>query len=130
MLSDPIADMLTRIRNGYLAKKRKVAVLDSKVKYEIAKVLQKENYIKSVNKEKKDNFSYLIMELLYKNNRPAITRIVKISKPSRKVYCQRKKIPQVLGGFGKMIVSTPQGMMTGQEARKRGIGGELICKLW
>lgn len=134
MLSDPIADMLTRIRNGYLAHKEQVLVPCSKIKEKIAKVLVKEGYLKKVKSQKlkikNKEYKTLVCQLKYKNKEPAIKKIIRISKPGLRVYTGRKKLPKVLGGMGLAIISTPEGIMSDSEARKKGIGGEVICKVW
>lgn len=134
MLSDPIADMLTRIRNGYLAHKGQVLIPYSKIKEKIANVLVKEEYLKKVksqkSKIKNKEYKTLICQLKYKNKEPAIKKIIRISKPGLRVYTGRKKLPKVLGGMGLAIISTPEGIMSDSEARKKGIGGEVICKVW
>jgi len=129
MLSDPIADMLTRIRNGYLAKKEKTNIPFSKIKEEILKILVKEGCLASykvMGKQKKN----IEVGLLYKNSQPAITHISRVSKPGRRVYKSLKNLPVVLSGYGLAIVSTSQGLMTEKEAKKKTIGGEIICKIW
>lgn len=123
---DPIADMLVTIKNGYMANLPRVAVPFSKFKIEIAKLLEKEKYIGKIeSKDKKIN-----IELLYENQRPKIDQIKKVSKLGLRVYTNSKKIPQVLGGKGLVIISTPKGVMSGKEAKAKKLGGEIICKVW
>ncbi|MFC1711315.1 30S ribosomal protein S8 [Patescibacteria group bacterium] len=134
MLTDPIADMLTRIRNGYLAGKNKVELPHSKIKEELGKILIKEGYLSKIDikskKAKSAEIKSLVFELRYPENKPAITKVIRVSKPSLRIYKSTKNLPKVLGGLGRIIISTPKGMMTGKEARKKGVGGEIICKVW
>lgn len=123
---DPIADMLVTIKNGYMANLPRVVLPHSKFKLEIIKVLEKENYIGKV--EKVEN--KIEIELLYENQKPKINQIKKVSKLGLRIYSNSKKIPQVWGGKGLVIVTTPQGVMTGKEARAKKLGGEVICKVW
>lgn len=128
MISDPIADMLTRIRNGYLARKIIIDVSGSKLRERLADLLVKESYIKKVTKDKSGKSIQL--ELLYKNGKPAITQVNKISKPGLRKYIGVKDIPRVLGGAGIVILSTSKGLMNGKEAKKNRLGGEIICEIW
>ncbi|MBI2611305.1 30S ribosomal protein S8 [Candidatus Gottesmanbacteria bacterium] len=128
--TDPIADMLIRIKNGYLARKTEVVIPFSKVKENILKALEIKGYIKNVKKSAVENKAQLKVELVYDKNKPALTEIIRVSRPSVRVYTQKDSIPRILGGLGTVIVSTPQGIMTGEEARKKGLGGEIICKVW
>ncbi len=131
MLFDTVADMLVIIKNGYMASKKEVKVPYSGFKHEIAKVLVKEGFLKEIKEEAKDNNKKdLLLTLKYRKGKPVLTKIVRISKSSRRVYSQRKNLPRVLSGLGISIVSTPQGVFTAKEARKKGLGGELICKVW
>lgn len=130
-MTDPISDFFIRIKNGYLAERKKVTVPYSKQKESLANILVKSGYLAKVEtkvkeKEKKD----LLMDLLYKDKKAKVTNVVMVSTPGRRVYVMRKKIPKVLGGLGISIISTPQGYMTGREAKKRNLGGELVCKMW
>lgn len=133
MQSDPIADMLTRIRNGLMAGHASVAIPLSKSKVEIAKILQQEGYIEgfSVN----DDFPPMLnVQLKYwgkrRERRPVISKIERVSKPGRRIYVGKAEIPWVLSGMGIAILSTPQGIMTGQQARRQGMGGEVLCYVW
>lgn len=134
MLSDPIANMLTRIRNGYLAKKSQVVVPHSKVKEAILKVLLEKGYLKKIKnsklKIKNRECRVLICELEYQDKEPAATKIIRLSKPSLRVYFRKNKLSRALRGRGIIIISTPKGIMTAREARKKGLGGEAICKVW
>lgn len=123
---DPIANMLTIIKNGYLAKKEQVTVPHSKFKKEIASVLEKEQRIGKVEK----NENKLILHLLYDENKPKINEIKKISKLGRRVYIKTKHIKSIKGGRGLTIISTPLGVMTDKSARQKKLGGEVICQIW
>ncbi|MCH7541238.1 30S ribosomal protein S8 [Patescibacteria group bacterium] len=125
---DPIANMITIIKNGYLAKKRVVSVPHSVLKREIAKKLQEIGYIESFT-EKKDE-RRLEINLLYEGYQPAVREVKRISKPSLRVYSKSANIPRILRGRGEVLLSTPKGIMTGAEARKARIGGELLLKIW
>lgn len=120
---DPVADFLIIIKNGYMAKKDEVLVPYSNFKHEIAKILEKENFIGKVSKED----SKMKIELLYEAGSPKIGEIKKVSKLGLRVYTKSKNIKKVKGGRGLTIVSTPKGLMTGYEARKKKLGGEVIC---
>lgn len=129
-MTDPISDMLTRIRNAILAGKSEVSIPHSKLKFAIASILKDNGYISgfTINKDTLPN--KLEVSLIADNNRKAISSLVRISKPGRRVYAACDEIPTVLGGRGIVIVSTPGGVMTGRDARKKGLGGELICKVY
>lgn len=126
MLFDPIADMLTRIRNAYRAGHKTVQVPYSTFKEKICQVLLKNNYLKDLKKEQ----NKLKITLKYYKGKPAISKIQKVSKSSLRIYKGKDKLPYVLSGLGMAIVSTSQGVMRGSEARKKGLGGEIICKVW
>lgn len=130
MTTDPIADMLIRVKNGYLARKAEVMIPFSKVKENILKTLSVKGYIKNVKEVVVESKSQLKVELVYNKNKPALTEIIRVSKPSVRVYTKKVSIPRILGGLGTVIISTPKGIMTGEEARKKGLGGEIICKVW
>ena len=128
---DPIADMLTSIRNAQAARKETVSVPYSKIKMEIAKVLAKEKFIKSADHKGKKANKTIDMVLNYNDsNQPAITKLKRVSKPSRRIYSPSSKIKKVRQGFGFQILSTPKGILTGKEARKEKIGGEVICEVY
>jgi small subunit ribosomal protein S8 len=127
---DSVADMFTRIRNAYAVGKDSVVVPYSKFKMEIAKVLQKHGYVKEVNRRGKKARKSLEILLLYKNNAPVISQMRVVSKPSRRVYVSYKKIFPVRNSLGISVLSTPKGVMTGQEARRQKVGGELIAEIW
>jgi small subunit ribosomal protein S8 len=127
MLTDPIADMLTRIRNANLALHDAVDMPTSKLKVEIARLLEEQGYITGYSVEG----STLTVRLKYdRDRRRVISGIKRISRPGRRSYADRSSIPRVLGGMGIAIVSTSQGLLTDQEARRRGVGGEVICSVW
>ncbi len=129
---DPIADLLTIIRNGYSAKKEAVSANYSNIKYAIADTLFKNDYLSDVNIEGKKETSKkkLIITLKYINGTPAITSIKRISKPSVRIYSSTRKIPNSLSGTGITIVTTSKGVMTDKKARKEKLGGEIICKVY
>ena len=130
MYSDPIADMLTRIRNAYLANKKDLVLPFSNLKKAIAEVLVAEKYLTKVEEVKDGKKKDLKIELLYKNNKPAITKIERISKASIKVYQKKDELPYVLSGRGHAIITTSKGVMTARQARKKSLGGEIICKVY
>ncbi|MCJ7740739.1 30S ribosomal protein S8 [Candidatus Microgenomates bacterium] len=131
MTSDPIADFLIQIKNGYMAKKSQVTIPHSKMKESLAKILNKNGWLGKVTVAKsKENFSQIIIDLLYDRKLPKVTEIVIVSKPGRRVYVKADGLPRVLGGLGMAVISTSSGLMTDKEARKKGLGGEVICKIW
>ncbi|RPI88630.1 MAG: 30S ribosomal protein S8 [Chloroflexi bacterium] len=136
MISDPIADMLTRIRNAVIVGNATVAMPNSKLKSSIAKILKDEGYIAGfeVVDGKTDAQKVLRIRLKYigerRERRPVITGIERISSPGRRVYAGKQDIPWVLSGMGIAILTTPKGVMTGQRARQLGVGGEVLCKVW
>ena len=132
MTTDTIADMLTRIRNANLAKHQIVQIPSTKVTRNIAQVLFSEGLIDSFEELKNGLKSSLLLSLKYsgKERTPSIVKIQRISKPGLRVYSGAKKMPRILGGFGTAIVSTSRGLMTDQQARKEGVGGELLCYIW
>jgi len=135
-VNDPIADMLTRIRNGVMASQSVVAIPHSKIKVEIARILKEEGFVEGyeVVEGEKPGMTTLRVKLKYVGERreksPVITGLERVSRPGRRVYTQKQDIPWVLAGMGISILSTPKGVMTGQRARQLGIGGELLCKVW
>ncbi len=127
---DPIADMLTRIRNAIKVKKPNVVFPYSKIKFDIAKILKEKGFIDDVEKIGK-NHGEINVSLKYKENKePVISNLKRISKPGCRIYVSKDKLPKVLGDFGIAIISTSQGLMTNKEARKRGLGGEVICEVY
>ena len=131
-MSDPIADMLTRIRNANTAKHDTVDVPSSKMKEAIAKILLDEGYIKKYEIIEDGNFKTIRIELKYgkDKNEKIITGLKRISKPGLRVYASSDKVPKVFGGLGTAILSTNQGVITDKEARKLGVGGEVLCFVW
>ena len=128
-MQDPIADMLTRIRNGQSAGKKIVLMPSSKVKLSIATVLKDEGYISDIKKTEVDGKAELSVELKYHNGRPVIDMIKRVSKPSLRIYKKSNELPRVLDGLGIAIVSTSSGVMTDRAARKSGHGGEVLCSV-
>ena len=126
-MTDPIADMLTRIRNGQKARKVSVAMPLSNTKAAIAKVLKNEGYITDYSAEGESANSKLIVELKYFEGLPVIERVQRVSKPGLRVYRGKEDLPKVLGGLGVAIVSTSAGVMSDRQAREQGIGGEVLC---
>ncbi len=126
-MSDPVADMLTRIRNGQAANKKSVALPSSSLKLSIAKVLQDEGYISGYSTETIGSFPVLTIELKYYRGAPVIEEIKRVSRPGLRIYKSKDELPKVLGGLGIAIVSTSNGVMTDRAARAQGHGGEIIC---
>ena len=126
-MSDPIADLLTRIRNAQLVNKASVSVPASKVKAAITQVLKDEGYIDDFRLKTEDGKSVLDIALKYYAGRPVIERIERVSRPGLRVYKGRDAIPQVMNGLGVAIVTTPKGVMTDRKARATGVGGEVLC---
>jgi small subunit ribosomal protein S8 len=131
-LTDPVADMLTRIRNAIRARHQKVDIPASKLKVEIARILKVEGFIRNYNLVQKDEpQGTLRIDLKYSpSGEPVIHGIERISRPGRRVYRNKQEIPSVLGGLGLAIVSTSKGVLSGQEAVKSGVGGEVLCQVW
>lgn len=131
-LSDPIADMLTRIRNGVIARHEFLLVPASRIKISIAKVLKEEGFIKDYEVLKGNTPQRVIkIYLSYTGKKQSMLNgLQRVSKPSLRVYCRKGEIPRVYGGLGIAIVSTSQGVMTGQQAWKKGLGGEVLCYVW
>lgn len=131
VVSDPIADMLTRIRNAGMARRSETTMPSSKILVEIAKILQQEGYIRGWEVQESKPFNNLVVYLKYASDRRhSIRNIRRVSKPGLRVYAGKDEIPRVRNGLGIAILSTPQGLLTGQEARRRGIGGEVICTVY
>ncbi len=131
MLTDPVADMLTRIRNANKALQPTVEMPTSRMKEEIARLLQEEGYIRGYRVEKGASFDTLVVELKFGRNRErVITDLKRVSKPGRRVYAQKDRLPRVLGGMGTAIMSTSTGLVTSRQAQERGVGGEVICFVW
>jgi small subunit ribosomal protein S8 len=130
-LTDPVADMLTRIRNAISARHQKVDIPASKLKLEIARILKEEGYISNFKATEEEGHKILRVYLKYANNNEAvISQVNRVSRPGCRVYVRRTEIPRVLGGLGINILTTPRGVMTGRQARKQGVGGELLCEVW
>ena len=131
-MTDPIADMLTRIRNANTAKHDTVDVPSSKMKLAIAKILLDEGYIKSYELVENGNFNDVRITLKYgaSKNEKIISGLQRISKPGLRVYANKEELPKVLGGLGVAIISTNKGVITDKEARKLGVGGEVLCFVW
>lgn len=127
---DPITDMLNRIRNAQAVLKTQVSLPFSNLKYEIAKILEKEAFIKKVEKKGKKNKKTIEIILKYDDKTPAISGLKRISKPGQRIYFPAKKIKKVKGGYGIAIISTSKGLMTDKEARKQKVGGEVLCEVW
>ena len=131
MVNDPIADMLTRIRNALMIGRETVEIPVSRLKIEIARILKEEGYVKNYQVTRDEPQANLRVTLKYDDDRqPIITTVKRISKPGRRVYVGRDEIPWVLSGMGISILSTPRGIMTGQQARRLRVGGEVICYVW
>jgi len=133
---DPIADMLTRIRNAVMAGHALVAMPSSKLKIEIARIMKDEGYLEGFDVAEGEDSVQKILRLKIKYvgerraRRPVISGIERVSKPGRRIYTKRQDIPWVLSGIGVAILSTPKGVMTGSRARQLGVGGEILCKVW
>ncbi len=131
LMTDPVADFLARIRNAIRARHQKVDVPAAKLKLEIARILKEEGYIANYKSTEEDGHKVLRVYLKYSaGNEAAISNLARISRPGCRVYVGRNEIPRVLGGLGINILTTPRGVMTGKEARKQGVGGELLCEVW
>lgn len=133
-VNDPIADMLTRIRNALTAGRTSVSIPYSKMKEELARVLQEEGYIERYQVREDSPVNQIDIELKYvgsrRQRRPVITGLKRVSKPGRRIYAGYKEIPWVLSGMGVAILTTPRGLMTDQQARRERVGGEVLCFVW
>lgn len=134
MISDPVGDMLTRIRNSLMAGKASVEIPNSKLKVEIARILKDEGFIEDYTVGDESPASIIHITLKYYGSRrerkPVITHLERISKPGRRIYRQKRDLPRVMSGIGIAIVTTPKGVMTAQQARRQGVGGEVLCYVW
>jgi small subunit ribosomal protein S8 len=131
MLTDPIADMLTRIRNANKAMHESATMPTSRMKEEIARILKEEGYIRDYRVQKGESFDHLVIELKFGRNRErVITDLKRISKPGRRVYARKDRLPRVLGGMGTAILSTSTGLVTQRTAQERGVGGEVVAFVW
>jgi len=135
-MTDPIADMLTRIRNSVMSGQAMTAMPSSKVKVEIAKILKEEGYLENYEIADGERPSQKVLRLKIKyigerrERKSVLTNLERVSRPGRRVYTKKQEIPWVLSGIGVAILSTPKGIMTGQRARQLGVGGEILCKVW
>lgn len=130
-LTDPVADLLTRIRNAIHARQQKIDVPASNLKAEIARILKEEGYLSNYKTTEENGRKVLRLYLKYgSNNDAAITNLARVSRPGCRVYVGHNEIPRVLGGLGINILTTPKGVMTGRAARKSGVGGEILCEVW
>ena len=130
-ISDPIADMLTRIRNATMARHDAVLVSSSRLKLAIAKILKEEGFIKDFEVVRAESHKNIKLYIKYQErNQPVLTGLERVSKPGLRIYVEKKEIPRVYGGMGIAILSTPKGVMTGHQAWRQGIGGELLCYVW
>jgi small subunit ribosomal protein S8 len=135
-VSDPIADMLTRIRNAVMVGQTSVAMPSSKLKAEIAKIFKEEGFIDGFEVVDSEKPGQMVLRLKIKytgerrERKAVLTGLVRVSRPGRRVYTKKQDIPWVLSGMGVAILSTPKGVMTGQRARQLGVGGEILCKIW
>jgi len=134
MTSDPIADMLTRIRNGLMVGKSTCEIPTSKIKVEIARILKEEGFIDDYNVGDEQPFPLITIQLKYhgarRERKPVISNIQRVSKPGRRVYRGRADLPRPMSGIGIAIVTTPKGVMTAQQARREHVGGEVLCYVW
>jgi len=129
--TDPVADLLTRIRNAINARQQKLDVPASKLKTEIARILKEEGYLANFKATEENGRKLLRLYIKYgSNNDAAITNLARVSRPGCRVYVGHNEIPRVLGGLGISILTTPKGVMTGRQARKTGVGGEILCEVW
>ncbi|PJA90286.1 MAG: 30S ribosomal protein S8 [Candidatus Magasanikbacteria bacterium CG_4_9_14_3_um_filter_32_9] len=130
MMTDPIADMLTRIRNAQMAKLPRVKMPLSKLKLNIAEILKQEGYVGDIKKVEEGIPKMLILELKYDGKKPAISEIKRESKPGHRMYKKATELPKILNDYGFAIISTSKGLMTNKQARKAGLGGEVICTIY
>jgi small subunit ribosomal protein S8 len=131
MQTDPIADMLTRIRNANKAMHERAEMPTSRLKEEIARILKEEGYITDFKVEKGESYDSLVVELKFgKNRERVISNLKRVSKPGRRVYARKDRLPRVLGGMGTAILSTSKGVVTSRTAAEQGIGGEVVCFIW
>ncbi|MFC1632897.1 30S ribosomal protein S8 [Patescibacteria group bacterium] len=130
MSSDPIADLITKIRNGLMVQKNTITVPYSQIKENLANVLVAEGYLHKVKKTEEEGHPALEIVLKYVDKEPAIREIKRVSKPGHRIYRSSKELSKVYQGLGVGIVTTPQGIFTSREARSKGLGGELICQVW
>ena len=130
MSTDPIADIIIRIKNAHLARHSTVELPFSKIKKAIAEILVEEGYLETVTVSEAGPFKTLVLKLRYVGRLPAINEVKRLSKPGRRLYAPANKLPRALGGYGITIISTSKGVMTDKKARKENVGGELLCQIW
>jgi small subunit ribosomal protein S8 len=131
MLTDPVADMLARIRNANKAMHERAEMPNSRLKEQIARILKEEGYITDYHVAKGESFNTLVIQLKYSRSRErVITDLKRVSKPGRRVYARKDRLPRVLGGMGVAILSTSSGLVTSRTAEEKGIGGEVVCFVW
>jgi small subunit ribosomal protein S8 len=131
MMTDPIADMLTRIRNANTAYKEEVEIPASRLKEEVARVLAREGYVQGFRLEGEEPKRRMVVEMKYGPDRErTISGLTRVSRPGRRVYADRDHLPRVLGGLGVSILSTSRGLLTDRQAARRGVGGEVLCQVW
>jgi len=131
MLTDPVADMLARIRNANKALHERTEMPTSRLKEQIARILKEEGYIMDYHVQKGESFDTLVIQLKYGRSRErVITDLKRVSKPGRRVYARKDRLPRVLGGMGVAILSTSNGLVTSRTAEEKGIGGEVVCFVW
>jgi small subunit ribosomal protein S8 len=131
MLTDPVADMLTRIRNANKALQETVSMPTSNLKTELARILKEEGYIRDYRIDQGESFDTLVVELKFGQNRErVITDLKRVSKPGRRIYAKKERLPRVLGGMGTAVISTSGGLVTSKKAQELGVGGEVVCFVW
>lgn len=131
MVTDPIADMLTRIRNGLGAGSARVDIPASKLKIELARILKEEGYVQNFRVAEEDGKGTIKVYLKYRpDGRPVVTELKRVSKPGRRVYADSKHLPRIIGGLGVSILTTSRGVMTGKQAKAQGVGGEVLCSVY
>lgn len=129
-MTDPIADMLIRIKNAQIVGQPVVRLPFSRLKFNLAQILEKEGFLGKIEKKGKDIHKYIKIDLKYNNNSPAVSDVKRISKPSQRIYLKKEMVKPVKQGYGIAIISTSKGLMTNKEARKQKLGGELMCEIW
>ena len=129
-MTDPIADMITRIKNALMAGRTQVSIPHSKMKEAIGNILVSSEYVENLTVTKTQPQPEIVLNLKYIGKVPAITDVKRMSKPGRRMYAPSKKLPRALGGYGITIISTSKGVMTDTEARKQNVGGEVLCQIW
>jgi small subunit ribosomal protein S8 len=129
-MTDPICDMLNRIRNAQAVLRETVEIPFSNLKYEVAKILEKKGFVTKVEKKGRKMKRVIGITLKYDRNQPVISGLKKVSRPGQRIYKKAKEIKSVKGGYGMAVISTPKGLMTDREARKKKLGGEIICEIW